>query len=168
MLGLVQHSTVKLSTPPFVNVYISRCRKFPFDTEVCSIELSTGHHTMKRIDLRLKPDNPADADAFQPTSEWQLLNFTAHQIVRLLDTSLHGGNKERLRINEYRMVLRRYGWSQLFYTVLPILIIHTLAIIQFLLPCEAREKVNAAIFYYIVISGHFFITVFLFCLCDYH
>ena len=86
--------------------------------------------------LRLT-EGAAEAFHYDKNTAWELIDFQANN-----ESISFGGSDAVYDRLVFHLEIRRYPTIHFFYMLIPILLIQVLALMQFLLPCDAIEKVR--------------------------
>lgn len=116
--------------------YLFLSRFFPFDQQTCNIEIGSWSYDETTMVLKLK-ENAAESTSYDTNTAWELVDFSARE-----SNTTFGDSKMIFRTLIFHMEIRRYWRIHFFYMLIPILLIQLLALMQFLLPCDAAEKVG--------------------------
>ncbi|KAL3855537.1 hypothetical protein ACJMK2_014744 [Sinanodonta woodiana] len=110
---------------------------YPFDTQICSIVLSTWAYTSDEISLQL--GNPAvQTSMYSENGEWELLSVFGQNTTTTRETK----NFSRLM---FTLTLRRRFLFHVLNTILPVVVMATLIVLVFKLPPESGERIGMSL-----------------------
>ena len=107
--------------------------QYPFDRQVCAIDIGTWYSEDEKIKLVPKFDN-LDLSNYVLNEEWDIMDSSINKI-----TVKDERNFTDLR---FEMVIDRKPLFYLYSTVLPILLLSILNMVCFLVPIESGEKIG--------------------------
>ena len=107
--------------------------QYPFDRQVCAIDIGTWYSEDEKIKLVPKFDN-MDLSNYVLNEEWDIMDSNIQKVI-IKDEK----NFTDLR---FEMVIDRKPLFYLYSTVLPILLLSILNMVCFLVPIESGEKIG--------------------------
>ncbi|XP_076314678.1 neuronal acetylcholine receptor subunit alpha-9-like isoform X2 [Tachypleus tridentatus] len=109
---------------------------FPFDVQTCSLKFASRSYDGLQIEL-IKEAGQSELNEYQENGDFELSDFSATSTVFQYSCC----EEFYLEIS-YRLELRRRPLYYVFNLILPCLLMNSLALVTFCMPCESGEKVT--------------------------
>ncbi|XP_013793085.1 neuronal acetylcholine receptor subunit alpha-9-like [Limulus polyphemus] len=109
---------------------------FPFDVQICSLKFASRSYDGLQIEL-LKEAGQSELKEYQENGDFELSDFSATSTVFQYSCC-----EEFYPEISYRLRLRRRPLYYVFNLILPCLLINSMALLTFCMPCESGEKVT--------------------------
>ncbi|KAK6186079.1 hypothetical protein SNE40_008185 [Patella caerulea] len=106
---------------------------YPFDTQVCTIQLNPLVSSLDEIKLRLADDHNASAE-YGPNGQWELLNI-----------SMKEAKDDFKSILKFELTLKRRRSFYIMNIILPVIFLSLMGNLVFALPAESGEKMSLTI-----------------------
>ncbi|XP_033731030.1 neuronal acetylcholine receptor subunit beta-4-like [Pecten maximus] len=114
---------------------------FPFDTQICVLELTSWAYTIQELDLEhLLPE--VNARLLSPNGEWSYIGSSINRDVIIEETSSGQSQYAMLR---YAMKLERMRSFYVTNIILPVTLTAILNVLVFMIPNDSGEKIGYAL-----------------------
>ncbi|XP_060083322.1 acetylcholine receptor subunit delta-like [Ylistrum balloti] len=109
---------------------------YPFDTQICSLIISTRAYTESEISLRFS-QNPVKLQGYQQNGEWELMKYTVEE--KVSSTEIDKADYSSLHVN---FTMRRRPLYVFMNTIIPTMLLSFLSALVFKLPADSGEKIG--------------------------
>ncbi|KAK6169438.1 hypothetical protein SNE40_020495 [Patella caerulea] len=109
-------------------------RTFPFDTQICSIEIAQWSSYVSQV--RLAAHGHLESCMFEPSGTWKLAGLSVKE------ETICGGLQQMLK---FELTLTRLPMFYIIAIIIPVCLLTILNPVVFLVPVESGEKISLAI-----------------------
>ncbi|CAJ0941836.1 unnamed protein product, partial [Mesorhabditis belari] len=128
----------------FVNICDMRVDRFPYDTQICQVNIGPWTYRLEQVHITSVPAHPLSNGDYAGNSEWELTNATSG-VHTSDDTDMNFSYEEA----EFHVWLKRRPQFYVYVLLVPTLVITVVAICGLFIPTntigEREERVNLGV-----------------------